>query len=165
MEVLVDGIRVRWGLREDQPQIAELLELNGMPRWITFELTFLVAERDGRILAALRYRTEEKRLLLGLLAVDPWAGESDLALALYAGARELAREMAVKEIFARPIRYGNWPADYPYEAGYRRVMGGWRLDATRPLDRRKELPAGGWRRKIALWGIVAIPFFNLRTRS
>lgn len=92
MEVLLDGARVRRGLREDQPRIAEFLELNGLSRWIVYEETFLVAERDGRVLAALRYRTEKKRLLLGLLVTDPWAGERDLAVALYAGVGELARE-------------------------------------------------------------------------
>lgn len=142
-EILVDGSQVRRGLRDDQPRIAELLELNGLSRWIAFEETFLVAERGGRVLAALRYGTGGNRLLLGSLVADPWAGERPLAVALYGGAGQLAREMGFKEIFARPIRYGNWHGDYPYEAGYRRVMGGWRFDATRPLQSRRELPAGG----------------------
>ena len=40
-------------------------------------------------------------------------------------------------------------ADYPYEAGYHRWVGGWRMDLSRPVRRRGELPAGGWRRRIA----------------
>src|SRR5215207_4667525 len=56
---------VRWGLLEDEPRVAELLELNGMPRWVAFEDRFIVAEKDGEILAAVRYRTESKRLVLG----------------------------------------------------------------------------------------------------
>jgi hypothetical protein len=95
------GIEVRWGLLEDEGRIADVLELNGMPRWIAFEERYIVAEKDGEILAALRYRTESKRLLLGLLVSDPWAEERPLAVALYAGARELAREMGVGEVIAR----------------------------------------------------------------
>src|SRR3712207_6074123 len=123
-----EGIEVRWGLLEDEAKIADLLQLNGMPRWAAFEERYLVAERYGEILAALRYRTEPKRLSLGLLIVDPWAEERPLAVALYAGARELAREMGVGEVVARP-----WPrADYPGEAGYlRRGRHEWRLDVGR----------------------------------
>lgn len=147
----MDGIRVRRGLRDDQPRIAELLELNGLSRWIAFEETFFVAERGGRVLAALRYGTGENQLLLGSLVADPWAGERPLAVALYVGAGRLAREMGFKEIFARPMQYGNWHGDYPYEAGYCRVMGGWRSDTTRPPQSRRKLPAVGWRRMLALW--------------
>jgi hypothetical protein len=60
------GTLVRWGLEEDEAQIAELMELNGMRRALAFEERFIVAEGDGKVLAALRYRTEPKRLLLGL---------------------------------------------------------------------------------------------------
>ena len=68
-----EEVRVRWGLAEDEPAVADLLQLNGMPRWVAFEERFIVAERDGKVLGALRYRTESKRLLLGLLVVDPSA--------------------------------------------------------------------------------------------
>src|SRR3712207_5437578 len=115
-----EGIEVRWGMAEDEARVVELLELNGMPRWVAFEERFIVAERDGEVLAAIRYRTEPKRLVLGLLVTDPWAEERSLALALYAGVRELALEMGVKEIRARADRY----PDYPREAGYRRQRGG-----------------------------------------
>src|SRR3712207_4783767 len=74
-ESLTEGIEVRWGMAEDEARVAELLELNGMPRWVAFEERFIVAERDGEVLAALRYRTEPKRLVLGLLVTDPWAEE------------------------------------------------------------------------------------------
>jgi hypothetical protein len=94
-------IEVRWGLPADVVGITKLLELNGMPRWVAFEERFIVAEKDGKVLGALRYRTESKRLLLGLLVVDPWAGEERLARALYRGARELASEIGAKEIRAR----------------------------------------------------------------
>ena len=53
-------------------------------------------------MAAVRYRTESKRLVLGLLVADPWAGrgpfgvgphgEGRLVAALYAGARGLAAQ-------------------------------------------------------------------------
>ena len=98
-----EGIEVRWGLLEDEAKIADLLQLNGMPRWVAFEERYVVAERDGEILAALRYRTEKGRLSLGLLISDPWVEERPLALALYAGARELAREIGVGEVLARPF--------------------------------------------------------------
>jgi hypothetical protein len=154
----VQRIGVRWGLREDESQIAELMELNGMRRTLAFKERFIVAERDGEILAALRYRTEPKRLLLGLLLSDPWAEERPLAVALYEGAGELAREMGAREVRARPVPHAD---DYPYEAGYRRrYPGGWYLGTTRPLYRRQELPAGGWRRMVALLGIPAVPFFS-----
>ncbi|MCA1687201.1 MAG: hypothetical protein LC714_01060 [Actinobacteria bacterium] len=155
---LPDGIEVRWGLLEDEPRIAEILELNGMPRWIAFEERYIVAEKDGEILAALRYRTEPKRLLLGLLVSDPWAEERPLAVALYAGTGELAREMGVGEVLARPFPY---LGDYPREAGYRRRgRRAWRLDTTPALESREELPAGGWRRSLALLGVLAVPFFG-----
>lgn len=154
----MEGIEVRWGLPEDEPRIAELLELNGMPRWVAYEERFIVAERRGEVLAGLRYRTEIKRLLLGLLFVDPWAGEGPPARALYAGAWSLAREIEAREIIAVPLPYAN----YPHEVGYRRRGRGWRLDAVAGcLELRGELPASGWRRVVALLGMCAVPFFRV----
>src|SRR5215210_4642889 len=100
---LPEGIEVRWGLLEDESRVADILELNGMPRWIAFEERYIVAEKDGEILATMRYRTEKERLLLGLLVSDPWAEEQPLAVALYARAGELAREIGVGEVIARPF--------------------------------------------------------------
>jgi hypothetical protein len=155
---LPEGVVVRWGLLEDEPKVAEILELNGMPRWLAFEERYIVAEKDGKILAAMRYRTEKERLLLGLLVSDPWAEERPLAVALYAGAGKLAREMGVGEIIARPFPY---VGDYPREAGYRRRgRREWRLDATLVPESRRELPAAGWRRTFALLGVLAVPFFG-----
>ncbi|MBA4115509.1 MAG: hypothetical protein H0X71_03540 [Rubrobacter sp.] len=149
----MEGIRVRWARSEDEAGIAELLELNGMPRWEAFEERFIVAlGSEGKVLAALRYRTVSKRLLLGLLVADPWAGERVLAKSLYAGAASLAREMEVKEVVADG--YG----DYPYEAGYYWGRGSWRLETGWTLEVRGELPAGGWRRVLALLSVVAVPF-------
>ena len=156
-ESLTEGIEVRWGMAEDEARIAELLELNGMPRWVAFEERFIVAERDGEVLAALRYRTEPKRLVLGLLVTDPWAEERSLAVALYAGVRELALEMGVKEIRARSDRY----SEYPREAGYRRRRGGWHLEVRRTGMIDEELPRGRWRRVFGLLGIVAVPFVGV----
>ena len=121
-----EGVEVRWGLEGDERAVAELLELNGMPRWISFEERFVVAERDGKVLGAVRYRTESKRLILGLLVVDPWAGEERLASALYRGAGELAREIGAKEIVASATQ-----ARYPAGAGYHHRGRGWRLDVGR----------------------------------
>lgn len=72
-------IEVRWGLEADEERVSDLLELNGVGRWVAFEERFIVAERGGEVLAALRYRTEPKKLVVGLLVVDPWAGERALA--------------------------------------------------------------------------------------
>ena len=138
------GITVRWGLHADDERVAELLELNGRGRWVAFEERFLVAEWDGAVLAALSYRTEPKRMLLGSLVVDPWAGEHSLALALYAGAPQLAREMGVRVVRAE----SPGPKGYPREAGYRRVPGGWRLDVTRSDPSAGERPVGRWRRRL-----------------
>jgi hypothetical protein len=155
---LSKGIEVRWGLLEDEPRIADILELNGMPRWIAFEERYIVAEKDGTILAALRYRTEPKRLLLGLLVSDPWAEERPLAVALYAGAGGLAWEIGVGEILARPFPY---IGDYPREAGYRRRgRNEWRLDVASSLEGGRVLPASGWRRALALLGAFTVPFFR-----
>ena len=152
-----EDIEVRWGMAEDEAKVAELLELNGMPRWMAFEERFIVAEKDGEVLAALRYRTEQKRLVLGLLVTDPWAEERSLAVALYAGVREMALEMGVKEIRARTDRY----SDYPREAGYRRQRGGWHLEVRRSGTIDEELPRGRWRRVFGLLGIVAVPFVGV----
>lgn len=151
---MAEGIEVRWGSLEDEAKIADLLQLNGLPRWVAFEERYVVAERDGEILAALRYRMEKGRLSLGLLVSDPWAEERPLAVALYAGARELAREMGAGEVLARPFPY----ADYPGEAGYRRRgRHEWRLDVSRA----GEVAGSGWRRLLALFGAPAVPFVGL----
>ena len=153
-----EKIRVRWGSEQDETSIAELMELNGLCRALAFEEQFIVAEKDGKVLAALRYRTEPKRLLLGLLVSDPWAEERPLAVALYEEAGKLAREMGCTEVRACSVVHAN---DYPHEAGYRwRFLGGWYLDVTQLLHRRTELPQGGWRKVVALLGVPAVPFFR-----
>ena len=125
------GVEVRWGLREDEARVAELLELNGMPRWSAFEERYILAGERGEVLAALGYRTASKRLFLGLLVADPWGGERRLAEALYAGALDLAREAGIGEVYARAVC-----GDYPGEVGYR-----WRRGScmrTRFLPSRSE---------------------------
>ena len=90
-------VRVRWGLPEDEGKISDLLQLNGASSRLARE-GFIVAERNGAVLAAVRYRTEPKRLVLGLFVADPWLEERPLADAMYAGARELAREIGATKI-------------------------------------------------------------------
>jgi hypothetical protein len=151
-----DRVEVRWGTLADERAVAELLELNGLPRWVAFEERFIVAEANGgRLLAALRYRTESKRLILGLHVVDPWAGERRMLGALYEGAVELARGLGVPEVAARPTGPAkDAQAGYLREAGWRR---GFLSDAAwTPAVR--ELPRGGWRRLAALFGNAAVPF-------
>ena len=144
------GTEVRWGLADDEPEIADLLQLNGMPRWVAFEERFIVAERDGKLVGALRYRTESKRLILGLLVVDPWAGERRTAEAIYAGARELARELGANEVLAAVTG-----APYPRAAGYRRFGRLWSSAVRRPGG---DGAPGGWRRLFGLWGAENVPF-------
>lgn len=150
------GVEARWGLAEDGARVAGLLELNGMPRWVAFEERFIVVEGDGgRLLAAMRYRTESKRLILGLPVVDPWAGERRMMGALYEGAVQLAREIGVGEIVTRPTG----PAK-DVQAGSLREAG-WRRDFLSDAVRTPavgELPRGGWRRLVALLGVAAVPF-------
>ncbi len=150
------GIEVRWGLEEDEKKVAELLDLNGVPRWVAFETRFLVAEEGGEVLAAIVYRTVPKRLCLGLLVVDPWAGEHELAVALYAGARDLAREMGIRQVWVE----SDAQPDHLLDAGYRWRVGGWRTDTGWVRRGATDLPQGGWRRVLALLGEPAIPFFK-----
>ena len=149
-------VEVRWGALSDERAVAELLELNGMPRWVAFEERFIVAEADGgRLLAALRYRTESKRLILGLHVVDPWAGERRMLGALYEGAVELARGLGVAEVVAHPTEPAkDAQAGYLREAGWRRDF----LSDAAWTPSLRELPQGGWRRLAALFGIAAVPF-------
>ncbi len=151
-------IEVRWGMAEDEAKVAELLELNGMPRWVAFEERFIVAEKDGEVLAAMRYRTEPKWLVLGLLVTDPWAEERSLAVAMYSRVREMALEMGVREIRAS---WDNRHSDYPREAGYLRRRGGWHMEVRRSDTIGEELPRGGLRRMFGLLGIVAVPFVGV----
>jgi hypothetical protein len=147
-------IEVRWGLLKDEPRIAELLELNGMPRWIAFEERHIVAEKEGVVLAALRYRMEPKRLVLGLLVADPWVEERPLAVAMYTVARELAQEIGAREVRA----WAHPHLEYPREAGYRRRGKEWRVSAARAVAVREALPTKGWLRIFGAWGV---PLFGL----
>lgn len=151
------GVEVRWGLAEDEPAVADLLQLNGMPRWVAFEERFIVAEKGGDLLGAVRYATESKRLSLGLLVVDPWAGERRVSKALYAGSRELARELGANEVAASTVR-----ANYPRAAGYRRLGRVWRARVPRPGEDPTGGPAlrGRWGRLLGMWGTVAVPFYR-----
>jgi Acetyltransferase (GNAT) family len=149
------GIEVHCGLAREESAVAELLELNGMPRWIAFEERFFVAEEDGKVLGALRYRTESKRLILGLLVVDPWAGEERLARALYRGAGELAREMGVGEVVASATR-----SRYPGGAGYHRWGRGWRLDFGSSPDQSGQIRGSWWHRMSILLAELVSSFYR-----
>ena len=149
-------VEVRWGTVGDERAVAGLLELNGMPRWVAFEERFVVAEgREGRLLAAMRYRTQSERLILGLPVVDPWAGERRMVAALYGGAVELARAAGLGEVVARPTGPAKYAqVEYLRKAGWRRDL---LSDAVR-VQAVRELPQSGWRRLAALLGTAAVPF-------
>jgi hypothetical protein len=152
----VEGIEVGRALPEHEPHIADLLELNDMPRRMAVGRRYLIASSGGAVFAALEYHVESRRLQLGHLVSDPLASERLPARVLYAEAHALAREAGLEEIRSSPLAYG----DYPYEVGYRRRYGCWSLDADTPLELREELPEAGWRRVLALWSFPAIPFFR-----
>lgn len=149
------GMKVRWGLAEDEAAVADLLQLNGMPRWVAFEERFIVAEKDGRLIGAVRYATESKRISLGLLVVDPWAGERRTAWALYRGAVDLARELGASDVRATAAR----GSVYPGEAGYHRAGRGW----WSPVPSEGGGGHGGfWRTLLHLWGTrAALPFYRV----
>lgn len=117
---------VRLERARDAPRIAVLLELNGMPRWVAFEERFIVAEQEGRLAAAVRFREGSEGLHLGLLVTDPWAGEGPLVAALYAEARAIAVGLGLREIRARTRRHQT----HLRAAGYRRRRGGWWLGVS-----------------------------------
>ena len=61
-----ERIEVRWGLAEDEAQIAELLELNGMGRNLASEKRFVAAAKPGgEVLAALGSPYRHKELPTG----------------------------------------------------------------------------------------------------
>lgn len=132
---------VRWGLPGDEHKVAELLELNGRPRWEAFEERFIVAEEKGKILAALPYQTTSKRLWVGPLITDPWVEERPLARALYAGLGDLAREIGVDYVLTQPLPY----ADYPRETGTSGAAAGGCMLLGPPAAANFQLAVGvGW---------------------
>ena len=150
-------IEVRCSLLEDEPRIAALLEFHGMPYRLAEERFFVAQRSDGGgILAALEYRTETNRLMLGCLVTDPRVEERPLARALYAEAQVFAMSLGITGIRAQPTLYG----DYPYDAGYWRWGRNWHCCATEPLVLRGILPERGWRRVVALWRAFSAPSFE-----
>lgn len=152
-----DDLVVRWGLHKDDALVADLFELNGLPRWAAFEERFVVVEENGGIVAAVRYRVEKGRLVLGVFVADPWAGERRVAGALYSGVRDLAREVCAREVWATDDRF----ADYPREVGYVKRRGVWTLD-TEPGSNGSR--RARFRGLMALLGSGAAPFFRAFTR-
>lgn len=150
------AVEVRWGQAEDGARIADLLELNGMPRWVAFEELFVVADERGEVTAAVRYRVGRDRLLLGLLVADPWRDGGALAEALYSGARALAWEAGIPRVVARGPENPRRARD----AGFRRR--GWDLQAgaTTFPDPPPKPPGRSLRRAFSLWGRLCVPFFD-----
>ena len=114
---------VRRGTPRDAPRIARLLELNGVPRWVAFEEHFIIVDEGEALTAAIRFRQECGRLHLGLLVTDPRTEEHPLAVALYVGARAMARRSGLHEVRAQTRRHQR----HLCEAGYRRRGGAWRI--------------------------------------
>ena len=94
-----------------------------MPRWVAFEGHFIVVDEGEALTAAIRCRQEGGRLHLGLLVTDPRTEERPLAVALYVGARAMARRSGLHEVRARTRRHQR----HLREAGYRRRGGAWQI--------------------------------------
>jgi hypothetical protein len=94
-----------------------------MPRWVAFEEQFIIVDEGEALTAAIRFRQECGRLHLGLLVTDPRAEEQPLAVALYVGARSMARRFGLHEVRAQTRRHQR----HLREAGYRRCGGAWRI--------------------------------------
>jgi hypothetical protein len=94
-----------------------------MPRWVAFEEQFIIVDEGEALTAAIRFRQECGRLNLGLLVTDPRAEEHPLAVALYVGARSMARRSGLHEVRAQTRRHQR----HLREAGYRRCGGAWRM--------------------------------------
>jgi hypothetical protein len=150
------AVEVRWGLAEDGARIADLLELNGMPRWVAFEELFVVAAERGEVTAAVRYQTGRERLLLGLLVADPWRDRGALAEVLYSGARALAWEAGIPRVVVRVPENPRRARD----AGFRRHGRDLQADATALPDPPPKPSGSSLRRAFSLWGRLCVPFFG-----
>jgi len=153
------AVEVRWGLAEDGARIADLLELNGMPRWVAFEELFVVADERGEVTAAVRYRIGRERLLLGLLVADPWRDRGALAEVLYSGARELAWESGIPRVVARGPENPHPEQEADFCRGGRDLQ----ADAT-AVSASFPRPSGcPWRRARSFCGRLAISAFGTTT--
>lgn len=143
-------VEVGWSVEEDGAAIADLLEFDGRPRWAAFEEEFIVAKEGGKVLAAVRVMAVPGRMSLWGFVADPRVREGEVAVGIYRGVCRLARELGIGEVWADDDRHGG----SLLEAGYRRRIGGWKLDVT---EERRERGLG---RVFSLWARPAIPFFG-----
>lgn len=159
--VALSGLRARLATARDRRCLVRLREMCGVSPKVSGTLGHLVADRDGKVEAVLPYGMEPGRLCLGPLISDPLTQERPLARLLYAEAVILAREAGLTEVRSAPVS-----GDYQYEVGYRRGWSGWRMDTGKRLRLRRELPDGGWRRALAIWGAMRVDVvFERRKRS
>ena len=153
------AVEVRWGQAEDGARIADLLELNGMPRWVAFEELFVVADERGEVTAAVRYRVGRDRLLLGLLVADPWRDGGALAEALYSGVRALAWNAGIPRVVARGPENPHPEQEADFCRGGRDLQ----ADAT-AVSASFPRPSGcPWRRARSFCGRLAISAFGTTT--
>ncbi|WP_273841618.1 hypothetical protein [Rubrobacter calidifluminis] len=121
-------LEVRWSQPEDRARIADLLEVEDLPRWLAWREQFLVAERGGEIVGALEYRMAHGQIVLGIMASDLFVDERAVARALYSEALAMAWVVGARQVRALPTMRG----DYPAEAGYRKWNRVWRGGPVRP---------------------------------
>lgn len=143
--VIVGKLMVRHAEPADEQVIRRLLEtgrISSRKPWpdrpgerSLRSVSSLVAEERGEVLASACYRISFGRLVLGPLVVEARVVEYRFALALYSGAALLARRTGEKEVWVESDEH----REYLLEAGYRRRVGGWRLDVPPLRNDSKDL--------------------------
>lgn len=132
-EVVVERLTLREARAKDEKEVSRLLWVNAMPGKPVPEGRFVVAEERGEVLATVGCRAKRGSLVLGPLAMDPLVNEYRFAVALYSGAKLLARGMEMREVWADADEH----REYLLEAGYARRVGGWRIFVERRSSRRR----------------------------
>jgi N-acetylglutamate synthase-like GNAT family acetyltransferase len=120
---VMEGIEVRWGRGEDVGCVGDLLEFDGFPREDALRERFVVADDGLRIVGAARVRATPSRMDLRGFVCDPRVREREVAERLYRGARRLASELGISEVWADDERH----RESLIAAGYRRRIGGWKF--------------------------------------
>lgn len=114
--MVVERLTLREARAKDEKEVSRLLWVNAMPGKPVPEGRFVVAEERGEVLATVGCRAKRGSLVLGPLAMDPLVNEYRFAVALYSGAKLLARGMEMREVWADADEH----REYLLEAGYAR---------------------------------------------
>lgn len=126
------GTNVRWGTDADRGTLSRLGDLNGRPRRKAFESRFVVAEKGGRVLAAMPYRSADGGMLAGEAVVDPWSRARELSGEVYRALVRLGVEIKASEVRVE----GAGRPGHLVEAGYRHGLCGSPADVVGGAGRR-----------------------------